>query len=194
MDEDVQQQLRGRRYAEAFELLLDRYQEKVFRLAISILNNAERAEEATQDVFLKLWRALPAYNGRAAPSTWLYTIARNTCLSAVRSNTYRRTLPLAEAETPRQPENISTHAEITELVDRLPEAQRQVIKLYYFEDRNVSEVARMLDLSEAAVKSHLHRARRSLADMMGVEKDGLSRGTSNNAGESRPSTLFQQEA
>jgi len=194
MDEDVQQKLRARRYAEAFDLLLGRYQERVFRLATSILRNAERAEEVTQDVFLKLWRALPAYNGRAAPSTWLYTIARNTCLSAARSEVYRRTLPLTESETPRQPENVSAHAEITQLVERLPEAQRQVIALYYLEDRNVSEVARMLDLSEGAVKSHLHRARRALANMMGVEKDGLSRGTSDNTGESRPGTLFQQRA
>ena len=168
MDEDVQQQLRARRYADAFERLLDRYQERVFRLAISILGDVARAEEVTQDIFLKLWRALPAYNGRAAPSTWLYAIARNTCLSAVRSNTYRRTLPLEEAGTPRRPENVSTHAEILQLVNRLPKAHREAITLYYLEDRDVKEVARLLGLSEGTVKSHLHRGRRALADMMGV--------------------------
>lgn len=168
MDEDVQQQLHARRYADAFERLLDRYQERVFRLAISILGDVERAEEVTQDIFLKLWRALPAYNGRAAPSTWLYAIARNTCLSAVRANTYRRTLPLEEAETPRRPEDVSTHAEIMQLVNRLPKGQREAITLYYLEDRDVEEVARMLGLSEGTVKSHLHRGRRALAGMMGV--------------------------
>jgi len=168
MDEDVQQQLRARRYADAFERLLDRYQEKVFRLAISIVGDAARAEEVTQDIFLRLWLALPAYNGQAAPSTWLYTIARNTCLSAARSDTYRRTLPLEQSKTPRQPENVSTHVEITQLVERLPETQREAITLYYLEDRSVPEVARMLELPEGTVKSHLHRGRRALADMMGV--------------------------
>jgi len=192
MDDDVQQQLQTRRYTEAFELLMDRYQEKVFRLAISILRNTERAEEVTQDIFLKLWRALPAYNGRAAPATWLYAIARNTCLSAVRSSAHRRTLPLTVSETPQQPESVSTHAEIMQLVDRLPEAQRQVITLYYLEDRDVTEVARMLDLSEGTVKSHLHRARRALANMMEVERDGLSKGTRRNTRKSRPGALFQQ--
>ena len=167
MAEDVQEQLRARRYEEAFEQLLDRYQERVFHLAISMLRDVPRAEEVTQDTFLKLWRALPSYNGRAAPSTWLYTIARNTCLSAVRSNTYRRTLPLEESDAPSKPEDVSKHAEIMQLVGRLPETQRQVITLYYLEDRNVQEVARILGLSEGAVKSHLHRARRVLADMMG---------------------------
>ncbi len=167
MDEDVQEQLHARRYAEAFEHLLNRYQERVFHLAISMLRDVARAEEVTQDIFLKLWRALPAYNGRAAPSTWLYTIARNTCLSAVRSNTYRRTLPLEESDAPSQSENVSKRAEIMELVGRLPETQQQVITLYYLEDRDVQEVARILDLAEGTVKSHLHRARRALADMMG---------------------------
>ena len=54
-------------------------------MAIMYLKDQDRAEEVTQDIFLKLWQVLPAYDGRAAPSTWLYTIARNTCLSALRS-------------------------------------------------------------------------------------------------------------
>src|SRR5690242_18119635 len=83
MDEDVQQLLERRSYSQALERLLDLYETKVFRTALSILRNPARAEEATQDVFLKLWQVLPRYDGRAALGTWIYTIARNTCLSIV---------------------------------------------------------------------------------------------------------------
>lgn len=102
MDDDVQRLLAARKYDEALERLLDQHERQVFRMAVMMLSgDAGRAEEVTQDVFLKLWRALPAYDGRASPSTWLYTIARNTCLSAVRAESYRRTTPLSEATEPR---------------------------------------------------------------------------------------------
>ena len=102
MDDEVQRLLAARRYDEALERLLDQHERQVFRMAVMMLGgDAGRAEEVTQDVFLKLWRALPAYDGRASPSTWLYTIARNTCLSAVRAESYRRTTPLDEATEPR---------------------------------------------------------------------------------------------
>src|SRR6266536_1791000 len=94
MDEDVQQLLQQRQYAEALQKLLDKYETKIFRMALVFLKNPARAEEVTQDVFLKLWQALPGYDGRASPGTWLYTIARNTCLSAQRSGSYRKTVPL----------------------------------------------------------------------------------------------------
>ena len=90
MSDDVQQLLQKRRYSAAFEQLLDLYGKKVFRMAVMMMHDAGRAEEVTQDIFLKLWQALPAYDGRASPSTWLYTIARNTCLSVLRAESYRQ--------------------------------------------------------------------------------------------------------
>ena len=72
MDEDVRHLLEQRRYSHALERLLNLYETKVFRMALGILNDAGRAEEVTQDIFLKLWQALPAYDGRASLGTWLY--------------------------------------------------------------------------------------------------------------------------
>ena len=97
-EEDVRDLLLERSYSKALELLLNLYETKVFRMALAVLGNPGRAEEITQDVFLKLWQALPAYDGRASPGTWLYAIARNTCLSAARSEVYRKTVPLNEYE------------------------------------------------------------------------------------------------
>lgn len=170
MDDDVQQLLHRRRYDEALELLLDRYEQKVFRMAVMVLRDTGRAEEVTQDVFLKLWRALPSYDGRARPSTWLYTIARNTCLSAVRAESYRRTQPLDgvayAASIDGAAETASRDRALQQGLARLPDVQREVITLFYFEERSVRDVAAMLDLAEGTVKSHLYRARRALGELL----------------------------
>lgn len=166
-DEDVQSLLRKRGYAAAFELLLGRYQAKVFRLVYSILKDAANAEEVTQDIFLKMWQVLPDYDGRASLSTWLYTIARNTSLSALRAESYRKTSPIEDFDPPAiKQETGLQQMEMDQLLQRLPEVQQQVITLFYLEDRSVQNVAQMLDLAEGTVKSHLHRARRALAELM----------------------------
>jgi RNA polymerase sigma-70 factor (ECF subfamily) len=166
MDEDVQYLLKARRYQEALERLLDRYEKKVFRMALTMMRDAGRAEEVTQDIFLKLWRALPGFDGRAALSTWLYTIARNTCLSAVRTESYRKTVPLDECSQPTVPNTALRDLALEQCLSKLPDVQREVITLFYLEERSVADVATMLDLPEGTVKSHLHRARRALGEMM----------------------------
>ena len=73
---------RGDKHA-VLEGLMDRYRQKVMHLAFSILRDPALAEDMSQTVFVKVWQAMPSFDGRAALSTWLYTIARNTCLTAV---------------------------------------------------------------------------------------------------------------
>ncbi|MEO7190969.1 MAG: RNA polymerase sigma factor [Vicinamibacterales bacterium] len=166
MAEDVEDLLQRRRYDEALERLLDSHEQRVFRMAVAMLRDRGRAQEVTQDIFLKLWRALPSYDGRAALSTWLYTIARNTCLNAVRAETYRRSTAEIRTLEPRvesiRAENIALHRAI----DKLPEVQRTVLRLFYFEDRNIAEVASLLGMPEGTIKNHLHRARRTLSEML----------------------------
>ena len=166
MDEDVQRLLQKRKYEQALERLLDLYQNKVFRMATMMLRNPAIAEEVTQDIFLKLWQALPAYDGRASPSTWLYAIARNTCLTALRSASYRRAAPLDVMNEPAAPDIPPVRMDMEQLLARLPEAQRQAITLFYWQQKSIADVARMLDLPAGTVKSHLHRARRALAEFI----------------------------
>src|SRR5207253_546508 len=109
---------------------------------------------------------LPSYDGRAAPGTWLYAIARNTCLSAARSDGYRKTVPLDSAGEPVSYSLVQGDVELAQCIERLPEIQKEVITLYYLEEKRVDDVARLLDLPEGTVKSHLHRARLALAAMM----------------------------
>lgn len=171
MPEDIQALLEKHRYRLAFERLVELYEVKVFRMAMMFLKDAGRAEEVAQDIFLKLWQVLPAYDGRAAPSTWLYSIARNTCLSTLRSEAHRKTLPLDSIAEPVAPgvarsSDILNRIELQRCLERLPQIQRDVITLFYLQEKSVDEVAQMLDLPEGTVKSHLHRARLALAAMI----------------------------
>jgi RNA polymerase sigma-70 factor (ECF subfamily) len=166
MDGDVRRLLRERRYREALEHMLDRHEQQVFRMALAMLRDRGRAEEVTQDVFLKLWKALPTYDGRALPSTWLYAIARNTCLSALRAEKYRATVHLDNAPEPAS--DPVADPGVRELLVRLPDDQREAVLLFYWQDKSIAEVAALLGLPEGTVKSLLYRARRTLGAMMGV--------------------------
>jgi RNA polymerase sigma-70 factor (ECF subfamily) len=166
-DEDLQRMLSERRPAPAFELLLDRYQKKAFRLAYSIMGDSASAEDVTQDAFVKMWQILPEYDGRASPSTLLYTIVRNTALSALRAATHRRSASLdCSCEVPAPSVDTVAQLETEKLVGRLPEAEQEVVRVVSLQDRHVNEVAQMLDMPIGTVKSHLHRARRRLAEWM----------------------------
>src|SRR5438552_18570584 len=77
--------VRAQRRDEAITVLLPAFRRKVFGLAYSFLRDREAAEDVTQDVFIKVWRALPGFDGRASLSTWIYAIARNASLSALRA-------------------------------------------------------------------------------------------------------------
>ena len=83
-DADVHARLHAKQYREALSLLLPRYRDKVFRLCFSMLRDRALAEDVTQEIFLKVWRALPGYGAQASLSTWIYAISRNTCLSELR--------------------------------------------------------------------------------------------------------------
>ena len=84
---------RGDRHA-VLEGLMERYRQKVMHLAVSIVRDPALAEDLSQTTFVKVWQALPKFDGRAALSTWLYTIARNTCLTAIARE--RRMVPLED--------------------------------------------------------------------------------------------------
>src|SRR5947207_832016 len=162
MDAGLTELLRHGKRTQALERMVDLYGSKVLGMATVMLRDRGRAEEVTQEIFLKLWQVLPAYDGRASPGTWLYAIARNTCLSAARSDGYRKTVPLVKACEPAASNMVQGDVELAQCIERLPEIQREVITLYYLEEKRVDDVARLLDLPEGTVKSHLYRARVAL--------------------------------
>jgi RNA polymerase sigma-70 factor, ECF subfamily len=179
-DNDIQQQLEAWRYDEAFGLLLERFKEKVFRLAFSILRNETHAEDAAQDVFVRIWKGLPAYHGGASLSTWIYTITRNTCLTELKRRGRHPTVSLQEPEMEVASDSIPAlrsadpeaglEMDVEALLAKLPENYRQVITLFYLEQKAYEEVARMLGIPLGTVKTLLFRAKKELLRINGRQE------------------------
>jgi RNA polymerase sigma-70 factor (ECF subfamily) len=178
-DAEVRRLLAEGRHDRAFERLLATYRGRVYRLALGFVREPADAEDLAQEAFVRLWRALPLYDGRAAFSTWLYVIARNACLNEVRRRGLRPTTPLAEDAEPVAGTSwappIDRRLDCETLVEALPEPQRLIVRLFYLEERSYEQVAAMLDMPINTVRSHLHRARKRLAEMALAQKTGAVR-------------------
>lgn len=170
MEQEIRKLLDAKHYREAFERLLACYQTKVFRLAYSMFRNETLAEDAAQEIFMRIWKALPGFKGEASLSTWIYTISRNTCLSQMKKNASRKDLSFDETKVRDEMELLHSpqdgqdrEIDVQRLLSRLPEKYRQVITLFYLEEKSYEEVAAMLHLPLGTVKTYLHRARKELA-------------------------------
>jgi RNA polymerase sigma-70 factor (ECF subfamily) len=173
-DTVIHAHLRAGRHRSAFEAVLPSYRDRVFRLSLSILRDPTAAEDAAQDVFIRLWKALPSYNGSAALSTWIYAITRNTCISLLRKKRPQVSLdePMfadddngggLQLAAPEQDD--SAVVSVEKLLNRLPERYRQAVVLFYMEDQSYDQTAAALALPLGTVKALLHRARKRLIAM-----------------------------
>ena len=174
-DRDIVQLLRtaaGRN--RAFEELQRRYQGKIYRLCCALLHERDQAEDAAQDSLVRIWQALDRYDGRAALSSWIYTITRNRCLTALeRRRTHESWDECGESLESRGPAAAEAAqpwdgrpGQLRALIELLPERLRRVLLLYYYEERSVTEVALMLGAPEGTIKTALFRARAALAEML----------------------------
>jgi RNA polymerase sigma-70 factor (ECF subfamily) len=171
-DADVHECLRNGRFRDALALLLPRYRDKVFRLCVSILHDRAQAEDVAQDVFLRVWRALPGYAGQASLSTWIYAITRNACLSELRKKRALVSIDMDEDEYDAEIASLSTSdaddsatTSVAQLLDQLPERYRQAVTLFYMEDKSYEQTAASLGLPLGTVKALLHRARKKLIEL-----------------------------
>lgn len=166
----------------AFDELVRRYKDKVYRLSYKILRHEDDAAEALQDAFLSAFRGIDKFKIESTFSTWLYRIATNASLMKYRKRRdHHVSLEQSqssdeEAETLQLPDwskqplnellNSETREVMEEGIQRLPEELRTVFVLRDVEGLSNSEVANILDLTVAAVKSRLHRARIALRDRL----------------------------
>ncbi len=171
-DADVHARLHAKQYREALSLLLPRYRDKVFRLCFSMLRDRALAEDVTQEIFLKVWRALPGYGAQASLSTWIYAISRNTCLSELRRRKPTVSIDqdeesydseVAALSAPEQDD--SATVSVSQVLDQLPERYRQAVTLFYMEDKSYEQTAQSLGLPLGTVKALLHRARKRLIEL-----------------------------
>jgi len=171
MEQEIRACLDQKRYRDAFDRLLPEFQNKVFRLAYAMLGEAGAAEDMAQDVFIRIWRALPGYRGQSSLSAWIYAITRNACLTALRKAGMKREVSMEEPGVARIAEETGLAAggasagiDVLRFLKQLPEKHQRVLRLYYLEEKSYEEVARLLEWPMGTVKVYLHRARKELAE------------------------------
>jgi RNA polymerase sigma-70 factor, ECF subfamily len=158
---------------QAFEVLVRRYQLPVIRLCVGMLGDWHAAEDAAQDVFFSAWRSLGQFRGDAQFSTWLYRIAANQCLQDIRRRPPQVTqlstdLPAAESGAPHSRlETAEAIAAVSAAVARLSPEQRVALLLRQVEGLSYDQIAEVLGVSMAAVKSRIYHARVELARDLG---------------------------
>jgi RNA polymerase sigma-70 factor (ECF subfamily) len=156
---------------EAQRLLFQRYQSRVYRLAMFMSRNSADAAEITQDTFFKVFFGLPAFRGEATFDTWLYHIVRNTCRDHARKSRrflcldsafWSRSASRAAPPEHRTPPN-GTREVVRSAIASLPEKFRIPVVLRYVEDLSYEEIGKVLDCPAGTVAARLNRAHKMLA-------------------------------
>jgi len=170
---------------EEFARMVETYSGLIFRLAFKMLNNTEDAEDILQETFIKAYRNLKGFDGRASLSTWLYRIATNEALMKLRKknpNFISIDEPVGTDEGEREPlqivdwcclpegelMNSESRAYLDKAIDNLPQTLKVVFLLRDIEGLSTQEVVETLNLSETAVKTRLSRARLRLREELSV--------------------------
>ena len=146
---------------DAFEELVDAYKSKIYTLCYRLLGDATDAEDAMQEILLRLFISISGFDGRSAFSTWLYRVVYNHCLNALAKR--KRSGGRAEeaAFEPADPRSLPTpksgHAQ--RALDQLSDADRGLLVMKYVTELELQEIAQILGLGVGAVKMRLLRAR-----------------------------------
>ena len=163
----------------AFRVLVERHYTNVFRLCRSILRSSEDAEDATQEVFVRVFQALGQFAGRGAFGAWLRRLTVNHCLNRVQSASAKvasrstsldllaDTLPAAYEDDPEERLlRNEDRAKIKQDLDELPPSQRAALSLRLIEGLSYEEIADMMGVPVNSVRSWLHRGRARLRETL----------------------------
>ena len=148
-----------------FQRIVEDYTPDLYWLAYSYCMNRSDAEDVVQEVFLKYLQHRPQCAGRRQLRAWLMTATANKCKDLLNSGWRRKTLPLEDVHA--HLDHLDEVLEVQEALSKLPPELRGVVHLYYFEGLPAKRIAEALHLSEAAVHSRLHRARKQLETLLG---------------------------
>jgi RNA polymerase sigma-70 factor (ECF subfamily) len=171
----------------AFPDLVDRYKVLVFTLVDRMIGDKAPVEDLAQEVFIRVYQGLPGFRGEVRLSTWIYRIAYNVCVAELERARHRVEFvsigPKADEERPRldlqddrqDPEailsRIDVRSTIQKLLDRLPPRSKAILSLYYLQELSYEEIGTVMALPLGTVKTHLHRAKQALRDM--IVEEGL---------------------
>ncbi|MFW0737454.1 RNA polymerase sigma factor [Flavobacterium sp. T12S277] len=157
----------------AFAVLVDRYKNMIFTLALQMVKNREEAEEVSQDTFIKIYSSLSKFKGDSKFSTWAYKVAYNTCLDRLKKNK-KEDLNISidefSAHLIKTMDNALSALEdkerkqaIQNCLNLLPREENVLLTLFYFEDQNLEEIGKVMGITANNVKVKLFRSRQKLA-------------------------------
>ncbi|TMU50577.1 RNA polymerase sigma factor [Flagellimonas algicola] len=159
-----------------FSVLVDQYKDLVFTVAIRTLKNREEAEEVAQDTFIKVFKSLKNFKGDAKLSSWIYRIAYNTCLDRVKKHKKElKNMPIDEVRSEAVMEMGNAldgmvmqerAATIKRCIQQLSPVDAALLTLFYFEEKDLKEMAKALNLSPNTAKVKLFRARNRLGAIL----------------------------
>ena len=163
------------------QVLFARHHVRVYRFVLRIVRNEASAEDLISEVFLDVWRQADRFEGRSAVSTWLLAIARFKALSSMR----RKPDEELDEEAAGAIEDTSDTPEVSlqkkdksgllrKCLEQLSREQREVIDLVYYHEKSIEEVAEIVGIPEATVKTRMFYARKKLSELL--KAAGLDRG------------------
>ncbi|HHV97234.1 MAG TPA: sigma-70 family RNA polymerase sigma factor [Clostridiaceae bacterium] len=172
----------------AFEELIETYQNKVFNIAYSMLNNYEDANDVAQEVFIRVYKSIKNFKGESSFSTWLYRITTNVCLDELRKRKNKNVvsidedIPFDDGEVTRQivddgptPDIIAEKKEVREIVNeaigQLSEEHKTVIILRELQGLSYEEISKIINCPRGTVKSRINRARSALKNILKSKKE-----------------------
>ncbi len=169
-DELLKQYFTGNNPDYAFNLIVNKYQQQVYWHVRRLVISHEDANDVVQEVFIKAWKALKNFRGDSGLFTWIYRIATNEALSFLKKKKTRYFLPLIDVE--KQLENTlesdiyfegdAMEKTIQKAILSLPEKQRVVFTLRYYDEMKYEDMAKILNTSEGALKASYHHAVRKI--------------------------------
>ncbi|MCD1599112.1 RNA polymerase sigma factor [Rheinheimera aquimaris] len=155
----------------AFYQLYQQFVGRVYAICWRLLGNKQKAEDASQEIFIKVWQQLPAFRGDSSFGTWLHTIATRTAIDLWRQEKHLRLIDSSD----EQPEladvatECSSAAPLEQAIQRLPAQARAVFVLFALEGYQHQEIATMLGIAEGTSKAQYFRARQLLQEWLADE-------------------------
>lgn len=150
------------------EMILNTYGNSILRYAYSYLHNISDAEEVLQDTLFQFLKTAPVFENRQHEKAWLLRVAANLSKNRIEYNALRRTDELNDELIAEQKEDLSF---VWAAVKSLPIKYREVIHLFYYEGYSTKQIAEILKMNETTVRSHLHRGRSKLKELLKEEYD-----------------------
>jgi len=151
---------------EAFRTLFERFSDRVFRYAFTLLRNKHLAEEVAQETMIAVWKSASRFAARSKVSTWIFGIARNKAFDLVRKEKRGERLPDAPLVSPDPGPGLLKQQIVAGALRELPEPQREVVFLTFYEGLSYGEISTILGIPEGTVKSRMFHAKRKLAEAL----------------------------